>query len=223
MRALIIEDEVDLAHFLAALLKKAGFSADLSHDGEQGSFLGRSNNYDLIITDYTLPKLDGRSVITEIRQDGKNVPILMLSVRSSSLDKVDVLDAGADDYLSKPFAADEFLARVRALVRRPQQIQSNPLQFHDLILDANKFKVSRKNKNIKLTNKEFALLQYLMLNAGQIVPRDVLLEHVWDGETDPFSNTLETHIMRLRQKIDQHKPKLIHNIASRGYKLDLSA
>jgi DNA-binding response OmpR family regulator len=147
----------------------------------------------------------------------------MLSVRSSSLDKVNVLDAGADDYLSKPFAADEFLARVRALVRRPQPIQSNPLQFHDLILDAQKFKVSRKNKNIKLTNKEFSLLQYLMLNAGQIIPRDVLLEHVWDGETDPFSNTLETHIMRLRQKIDQQKPKLIHNIASRGYKLDISA
>ena len=223
MRALIIEDEVDLAHFLASLLKKAGFSTDLSHDGEQGSFLGRSNNYDLIITDYSLPKLDGRSLITEIRQDGKNVPILMLSVRSSSLDKVNVLDAGADDYLSKPFAADEFLARVRALVRRPQHIQSNPLQFHDLILDAQKFKVSRKNKNIKLTNKEFSLLQYLMLNAGQIIPRDVLLEHVWDGETDPFSNTLETHIMRLRQKIDQQKPKLIHNIASRGYKLDISA
>lgn len=223
MRALIIEDEIELAQFLASLLKKAGFACDLSHDGENGSFLGRTNHYDLIITDYSLPKLDGLALIKELRLDGSIAPILMLSVRQNLVDKINVLDAGADDYLSKPFSPDEFMARTRALTRRPQNINIQPFKFHDLTLDVSQFKVFRANRKIRLTNKEFSLLQYLMLNAGKIIPRDIILEHVWNGDADLFSNTLETHIMRLRQKIDCHGRKLIHNIAGRGYKLDINA
>lgn len=223
MRALIIEDEIELAQFLASLLKKAGFACDLSHDGEHGSFLGRTNHYDLIVTDYSLPKLDGLALIKELRLDGSITPILMLSVRQNLVDKINVLDAGADDYLSKPFSPDEFMARVRALIRRPQNINIQPLNFHDLTMDVSQFKVIRGNRKIKLTNKEFSLLQYFILNAGKIIPRDIILEHVWNGDADLFSNTLETHIMRLRQKIDCHGKKLIHNIAGRGYKLDINA
>ncbi len=219
MRILIIEDEIDLAKLLASIMKRDGHITDIANDGERGSFLARTNHYDLVITDYVLPKLDGYNVIKEIRADGRSVPILMLSIRQSLNDKVDVLDAGADDYLPKPFASEELLARVRALLRRPNQAAIGPLNFHDLRLEPDTFRVHRGKREIKLTNKEFALLQHLMTNAEKIISRDSLLEHVWDGETDPFSNTVETHILRLRRKIDNQGKKLIHNIAGRGYRL----
>jgi len=223
MRILVIEDEKDLAGFIASLLKKTGLAVDTTDDGENGSFLARTNNYDLIITDYILPRLDGYNIIKEIRADGRQVPILMLSVRQSVADKIGALNIGADDYLTKPFATDELLARVKALLRRPAQIKIKPLIFHDLSLEPESFQVCRGGKNIRLTNKEFALLQYLLLNAGRIISRETLLEHIWNGEIDPFSNTVETHILRLRRKIDNQGRKLIHNIAGRGYKLDWQA
>lgn len=223
MRLLIIEDEKNLADLLASLLKKAGFAVDTAGDGEQGSFMARTQIYDLIITDYVLPKLDGASVIKEIRSDGREVPIIMLSVRQSTIDKINVLDSGADDYLAKPFSTEELLARIRALLRRPQSIKEEKLTFADLELEPSSFKVKRGEKEIRLTNKEFSLLQHLLINAGKIVTRESLLEHVWSGDVDPFSNTLETHILRLRRKIDAQEPKLIHSIIGRGYKLDLIA
>lgn len=223
MRLLIIEDEKNLADLLASLLKKAGFAVDTAGDGEQGSFMARTQIYDLIITDYVLPKLDGASVIKEIRSDGREVPIIMLSVRQSTIDKINVLDSGADDYLAKPFSTEELLARIRALLRRPQSIKEEKLTFADLELEPSSFKVKRGEKEIRLTNKEFSLLQHLLINAGKIVTRESLLEHVWSGDVDPFSNTLETHILRLRRKIDAQEPKLIHSIIGRGYKLDMSA
>lgn len=221
MRILIIEDEKDLAKFLAALLKKNGFVADVSHDGNHGSFLARTHEYDLIITDYVLPGLDGGSIIKEIRADGQSTPILMLSARQSIADKVDILNIGADDYIAKPFSRDELLARVQALLRRPKQIEHDEIIFHDIKLDSKLFQVERRGEKIHLTNKEFALLQYLLQHAGRIVSRETLLEHVWNGDTDPFSNTVETHILRLRRKIDNKKKKLIHSVIGRGYKLDL--
>lgn len=221
MRALVIEDEIDVANAISSLLKKIGFVYDIAQDGEKGSFLARTNNYDIIISDYTMPKMDGFSVIKEIREDDCSAPILMLSIRQNLEDKVNILDVGADDYLCKPFSADEFIARVKALTRRPQRINKQPLKFHDLSLDSDNFKVFRNNKEIKLTNKEFSLLRYLMNHPGRIIPRDVILEHVW-GDVDLFSNTLETHIMRLRQKVDRRGKKLIYNIVGRGYKLDVN-
>lgn len=220
MRVLIIEDDLDLASTQASILKKSGFACDLCQDGEHGAFLGKTNAYDLIVTDYSLPKLDGLNIIKEIRQDGRKMPIIMITVRQGCVDKIDVLDSGADDYLCKPFSPDEFMARVRALIRRPLTLKIDPFKFDDLILDASTFEVKRGKKQVKLTNKEFSLLQYLIINSGKIIPRDTILEHVWNGDADLFSNTLETHIMRLRQKIDCHGKKLIHNVAGRGYKLD---
>lgn len=220
MHILLIEDERDISRLINIILTKAGYAVDLAADGERGSFLARTNDYDLVITDYVMPKLDGFNVIKEIRQDNINVPILMLSVRQSIQDKVDVLKIGADDYLAKPFAADELLARVQALMRRPTTLKLGPLIFRDLTLDPQLFRVKRGNKEIRLTNKEFSLLHYLIINAGRVIPRDTLLEHVWGGEIDPFSNTLETHILRLRRKIETGSSKLIHNIAGRGYTLD---
>jgi DNA-binding response OmpR family regulator len=208
MRALIIEDETNVANSLYSLLKKSGFATDIAYDGEQGSFLARSNNYDLIITDYILPKMDGFNVIKEIRDDGCSSPILMLSMRKSLEDKISVLEVGADDYLSKPFFPAEFVARAKALTRRPPQINMDPLVFHDLRLELDTFRVTRNNKTIRLTNKEFSLLHYFMTHPTKIISRDLILEHVWNGDMDPFSNTLETHIMRLRQKIDKNGRRL---------------
>jgi DNA-binding response OmpR family regulator len=222
MRALIIEDDTGVANSLYTTLKQAGFAADIAYDGEQGSFLARSNNYDLIITDYVMPKMDGFNMIKEIREDGCSAPILMLSVRISIDDKVNILDIGADDYLCKPYIPEEFIARAKALTRRPPQINMDPVIFHDLRLEIDTFRVTRNNKVIRLTNKEFSLLHHFMTHPTKIISRDSILEHVWNGEIDPFSNTLETHIMRLRQKIDKTGPKLIHNITGRGYKLDIN-
>ncbi|MCF7860175.1 response regulator transcription factor [Patescibacteria group bacterium] len=220
MRVLLIEDEEDLAAFIVSLLKKSGLAGDYASDGGRGSFLARTNHYDLVITDYILPKLDGRSLIKEIRDDGRQMPILMLSVRQSAADKSDVLDVGADDYLSKPFSSEELLARVRALGRRSPNIKNRILTFRNLKLDPDTFRVSKGSQNIKLTNKEFSLLQYLMLNAEHVVSREILLDHVWDDEVDSFSNTVETHILRLRRKIESKGEKIIHTVVGRGYRLD---
>lgn len=220
MRILIIEDEIGVAETLYSIFKKSGFAADVAHEGERGSFLARSNNYDVIITDYTMPKMDGFNVIKEIRADGCSTPILMLSVRQSLEDKINILEVGADDYLCKPFSPSELIARVKALSRRQAQINIDPLTFNDITLEISTFKVVRNGKTIRLTNKEFSLLHCFMSNPGKIISRSSLLERVWDEDIDPFSNTLETHIMRLRHKIEKEGPRLIFNITGRGYKLD---
>ncbi|PKM89199.1 DNA-binding response regulator [Candidatus Falkowbacteria bacterium HGW-Falkowbacteria-2] len=221
MRILLVEDEPNLSRLITSLLTRAGFAVDAADDGERGSFLARTNNYDLVITDYIMPRLDGYNLIKEIRHDGIATPILMLSVRQSTEDKVSVLNIGADDYLPKPFAGEELVARVNALLRRPTNLRSGILTFQDLSLDPQLYRVKRGTKEIRLTNKEFSLLHYLLLNSGKMISRDNLLEHVWGGEIDPFSNTVETHILRLRRKLEGKGKKLIHNVAGRGYTLDL--
>ncbi len=220
MRILLIEDHVDLRTTLQTRLQEECFVVDSASDGEQGSFLARTNDYDLIILDNHLPKKNGIEVCKEVRQSKKHIPIIILSVLDDTDQKVELLEAGADDYLTKPFVFSELMARMRALLRRPKDIIQSVFQIDDLFLDSQKHEVRRHGKEIYLTKKEFMLLEFLLRHSGSVVSRGDILEHVWDVSADPFSNTIETHILSLRKKIDtEGKIKLIHNISGRGYKI----
>ncbi len=220
MRILIIEDEKEIINFLKPSLEAENFIVDAVEDGEAGSFVARTNDYDLIILDIGLPKKEGYQVCQEIREDGKKMPIIMLSVKSEVRTKVELLSIGADDYLTKPFSFEELLARIKALLRRPQKIEEAVLQLNDLSLDIASQIVQCGEKEIYLTRKEFALLEYLMKNQGKVLSRGMIMEHVWDMNADPFSNTIETHILNLRRKIERRNAKrLIHTVPGRGYKI----
>ena len=222
MRILIVEDEKEIRNFLKKSLESECFVVDTAEDGERGSYLARTNDYDLITLDNIMPKKSGVEVCREIRKDGKNAPILILSVKSETTTKVDLLNAGADDYLTKPFSLDELIARIKALLRRPQEVENELLKIDDLTIDTAKQIVKRGNKEIYLTRKEFTLLKYLLKNKSFVLSRNMIMEHVWDMSADPFSNTIESHILSLRKKIDHgHKTKLIQTIPGRGYKIDL--
>lgn len=222
MRILIVEDEEKIALFLKSSLEAEFFATDVARDGEQGTFMALTTDYDVIILDYMLPKKKGIEVCEAIRAEGKTTPILMLSVESSSNLKAELLNAGADDYITKPFALEELMARVRALLRRPQQIQKTALVIDTLICDSARYHISRGGHAVRLTPKEFSLLEYLMRNEGIVLSRPMILEHVWDEHADPFSNTIESHILSLRKKIDlSDEVKLIHTIPGRGYVLEV--
>ncbi len=221
MRILLIEDEKGIVDFLKPSLEAEPFVVDIAIDGERGSYLGRTNDYDLIVLDNILPKKNGLEVCKEIRKAGKTLPILVLSVKTETITKIELLNAGADDYLSKPFSLEELRARIRALLRRPKQIESEILTINDLTLDMKRCAVRRGKKEIYLTRKEFMLLEYLIRNPGIVLSRGMIMEHVWDMNADPFSNTIESHILSLRRKINfPGKKKLIHTISGRGYKID---
>lgn len=226
MRILIIEDEKDTKEFLTKSLKEKGFAVDMTEDGEHGSFLARTNDYDLILLDYGLPNKDGFTVCEEIRKQDhdkrKHVPIIMISVAGQVSHKVQGLSTGIDDYVTKPFFIEELLARMQAVLRRPQVSQGALIEIDNLSIDTTKQSVMRGKESIYLTRKEFSLLEYLARHSGQVLSRSAIAEHVWDINADPFSNTIETHILNLRKKIDrQHKHKLIHSVPGRGYKIDL--
>lgn len=220
MRILVVEDQQEISDFLVKALKAELFVVDVASDGERGSYLGRITEYDLIILDNILPKKSGLEVCLDIRASGKTTPILMLSVKEGIDTKVNLLNAGADDYLTKPFSLPELIARIRALLRRPIQTTHEVFSVGDLTLDTKRHVVRRGTTEIYLTRKEFMLLEYLMRNAGTVLSRAMLLEHVWDVNTDPFSNTIEAHIMSLRKKIgDTKKNRIIHTLPGRGYKI----
>lgn len=217
-----MEDEKDINNFIKVSLEAECFAVDSAEDGEAGSYLARTNDYDIIILDNMLPKKNGVEIIKEIRKEGKTVPVIMLSVRSETTTKVDLLNSGADDYLTKPFSFQELLARIRALLRRPKNIEKDIINIEDLTVDYVKHKVKRAKEEIYLTKKEFMLLEYLLRNKGTVLSRGMILEHVWDMNADPFSNTVESHILNLRKKIDlPDKNKLIHTIPGRGYKIEV--
>ena len=221
MKILVVEDEKEIRNYIKSSLEAECFVVDTAADGERGAYLAKINDYDLITLDNVMPKKTGMEVCKEIRAGGKNTPILILSVKSETTTKVDLLNAGADDYLTKPFSIDELLARIRALLRRPKEIEEDILKIDNLELDINKHIVRRGGKDIYLTRKEFAFLEYLMKNKGNMLSRGMIMEHVWDMSVDPFSNTIEAHIMSLRKKIDQPgMKKLIHTVQGRGYKID---
>lgn len=220
MRILVVEDEEKIATFLKEALEAEYFAVDVAPDGERGSYFARTNDYDLIVLDNLLPKKEGSEVCREIRAAGKTVPILIVSVRVGTSDKVDLLDAGADDYLTKPFALEELMARARALLRRPQELEGDVLEIEDIVLNTKTGSVRKGDEELHLTRKEFMLLQYLMRNPGIVLSRGMILEHVWDMDVDIFSNTIESHIMSLRRKLgDRGESRMIQTISGRGYRM----
>lgn len=209
-----------MAEALVKGLREQGYAVDLAVDGEAALELAEINRYDAIVLDILLPKRDGFSVCGALRRQGLSVPVLMLTARDSVEDRVTGLDAGADDYLTKPFAFKELLARLRALMRRPREARPPQLQLADLVVDTASRQVTRRNRPIRLTAKEYALLEFLMTHAGEIVTREQISEHVWDESYDPFSNLIEVYIQRLRRKIDLGSgPRLIHTCRGSGYML----
>lgn len=222
MRILVVEDEHKIANAIQKGLKQESYAVDVAYDGESGFDLASTEEYDLIILDLMLPKMDGLQVCKNLRTQHNHVPILILTAKGQVEDKVTGLDAGADDYLPKPFAFEELLARVRALSRRPRNAQETILKFDDLELNTNTYEVVRQQKKIKLSKKEYSLLEYLLRNANKIVTKDQITQHVWDYEADILPNTVEVYIGYLRRKIDKAFPKasqLIHTVRGFGYKL----
>lgn len=220
MKALLIEDDQEICRSLQMFLKEKNIILDISHDGESGLNMALINSYDLILLDYNLPTLNGSEIIKALRQEKKHLPIIMLTVRSNLEDKVNLLEQGADDYLTKPFSLSELLARIKAVTRRPPIIKDKILKIKNLEVDSDKFLVKKNGKNIKLRTKEFSLLVYLLENKGRFLSRQDIIEHVWDENADPFSNTIEVHIMKLRKKIETKRERFIFTLSNRGYKID---
>jgi len=215
---LIVEDDISTRNVLRMGFEELSYAVDEAGDGEAGSYLARINKYDLIILDNVLPKKSGKMVCEEIRQAGVTSPILSLSCRNEVNTKIDLLNSGADDYMTKPFSFAELQARIKTLLRRPHKIQDIVLKEGTVSLNTNTHDVIHQNKKLYLTRKEFSLLELLMKNAGKIVTRSTIMESVWDINADPFSNTIETHIRNLRAKLKDKNKSLIRNIPGRGYK-----
>ena len=221
MKVLVIEDDRQAASYLAKGLKEAGHVVDVANDGKEGLFLAGSEHYDVMIVDRMLPGRDGLSLVEILRATGNDTPVLFLSALGSVDDRVKGLKAGGDDYLTKPFAFSELLARIEVLVRRRSAAQpQTKLTVADLELDLLSRTVKRAGKPIELLPREFALLEFMMRNAGSVVTRTMMLENVWDYHFDPQTNVIDVHIARLRQKIDKDFPTpLIHTVRGAGYSL----
>lgn len=220
MRILVVEDETKVASFIRRALEEESYAVDVCEDGAQGLDLARSGNYDLVILDLMLPGLSGMEVLKAIRKERISVPVLILTARSQVDQRVQGLDAGADDYLTKPFAIEELLARVRVLLRRGSGEAAGLLQVDDLALNPATREVTRGGRKIELTTKEYALLEYLMRNAGRVLTRPMIAEHVWNLDFDTFTNVIDVYVNYLRNKIDRGRErKLIHTIRGSGYTL----
>ena len=228
MRLLLVEDDARIARFVAKGLREQTYAVDVSATGDDALYQAAINTYDLVILDVMIPGRDGFSVCRELRKAGQRVPILMLTARDAVEDRISGLDSGADDYLTKPFEFRELLARLRALLRRSGELRPAKITVADLVLDTGAQSVSRNGQTVPLTAKEYALLEFLARNAGRVVGRAEIAEHVWDETFDPFSNLIEVYINRVRRKIDADSPKpLLHTRRGAGYLLgsaaDLSA
>jgi two-component system, OmpR family, response regulator len=221
MRLLLVEDDLKIASFISKGLEQAGFAVDVVHDGEEGLRLALSEPYDIAIIDIMLPLLDGLTLIERLRHQKIDLPVLILSAKSSVDDRVKGLQTGSDDYLIKPFAFSELLARVYALIRRPSRaMEPTRLTVGDLSIDLLTHKAIRADMVIDIQPREFALLEYLMRNAGRIVSKTMIMEHVWDYNFDPQTNIIEVSVCRLRDKIDRpFNKKMIHTVRGVGYAL----
>lgn len=224
MRVLVIEDEHKITRALKKALEQEKYAVDVAYDGDEGYAMASTEPYDVMIIDRMLPgSYDGVSIVQSLRKEKVHTPVLLLTALGSVRDRTDGLDSGADDYLVKPFALEELLARIRALLRRPSQQQPSVLTAGDLTLDTVSFEVTRDNKSIQLTSKEFALLEYLLRNQGRPLSKEVIISHVWDYDADILPNTVEVYIRYLRAKIDQpFSTSLIQTVRGFGYKLQAS-
>lgn len=218
MRILVVEDEKKVASFLKKGLEEEYYAVDCAYDGEEALFMAGVNDYDLMLLDIMLPKIDGLEVLKGVRQKGLTIPVLMLTAKDSVEDVVRGLDAGGDDYLTKPFAFVELLARVRALLRRKEREPGGELKMADLVLDPVTHMVRRGEQEIDLTAKEYALLEYLMRHPNRVVTRTMISEHVWDYHFDPMTNVIDVYVNHLRKKVDlDSSRRLIHTIRGVGY------
>lgn len=222
MRILVVEDEHKIANSIKKGLEQEGYAVDVAYDGGEGFDLADSEDYDIVVLDLLLPEMDGVTLCKKLREDAIHTPILMLTAKGELSDKVDGLNAGADDYLVKPFAFEELLARVRALSRRPKMSLNSTLIFQDLSLDTQTFLVKRGERLINLSKKEFSLLEYLLRHPETVLTKNQIIGHVWDYDSDILPNTVEVYIGYLRDKIDRpfkNEPSLIHTIRGFGYKI----
>jgi DNA-binding response OmpR family regulator len=220
MRMLVIEDEAKVAKFIQRGLVAERYSVDVAEDGRRGLDLATSYHYDLVILDLMLPELDGTEVLRRLRATNPSVPVLVLTARDALSDKISHLEAGADDYITKPFAFAELVARTKALLRRGPVNRSNVVRIADLEVDRLTQQVKRGGKRIELTSKEYALLEYLIVNPERVLSRNMILEHVWDQSFDGFSNIVDVYVGHLRSKIDDgFEPKLLKTVRGVGYVL----
>lgn len=218
MKILIIDDDIELANYLKESFISNTNNVDTAYNGTDGSYLARVNMYDVVIIDYSLPDKSGLIVCSEIRNAGSNCAIIFLSMNQNSQNKVACLEAGADDYMTKPFSLEELNARIKALLRRPRKIESAILVYNDLILDIKKQEIKKSGIGIYLTRTEYNILEFLLRNKGMIVSRSMIMEYVWSAESDPFSNTVEAHITNLRKKLGKNNDEeIIRNVTGRGY------
>jgi heavy metal response regulator len=221
MRVLFVEDDKNIAHFVKKGLEENYLTVDMAYDGEEGLYLASHERYDLLILDIMLPKMNGIGILKSIRERGINTPVIFLTAKDTERDIVQGLNVGADDYMVKPFSINELLARVRAILRRGKTELVSELTVADLTMDSKTHKVFRGGRRIDLTPKEYALLEYLMRNEGQVLTRTMISECIWDYHFDSLTNVVDVHIYHLRNKIDKDfKPKLLHTIKGVGYVLE---
>lgn len=220
MRILLVEDDARVASFIRRGLREEDYTVDAAKDGEEALFLAQTGEYDLVILDLMLPKKAGLEVLRTLRAERVSVPVLILTAKDERGDKVKGLDAGADDYLTKPFGFEELLARVRALLRRRGDMVPTVLRADNLEMDTLRHRVMRGGRELQLTSREYALLEFFLRHTNHVVTRTMLAEHVWEHDFDPMSNVIDVHVARLRHKVDEGFPrKLLQTIRGRGYQL----
>lgn len=219
MRILLIEDDIDLAKALVESLNDHNIVVDTCNDGESGSYIARTNNYDLILLDNILPKKLGINICKELRNLNDKTPILFMSIQDDVSDKISFLDAGADDCIAKPFSTNELVARIKAIARRSYDIKQNIITLDDVTINRENFTVHKKGKSVYFTRKEFMILEQIAEKPGKVITRSEIMDKVWKKDFNQFSNTIETHIRNIRKKIDGKNNKKIETIPGRGYRL----
>lgn len=219
MRILLIEDDIELAKILIECLKSEHMTVDTCHEGDTGSYVARTNSYDLILLDQILPKKIGTEVCRELRRSYIKTPILIMSVHCTTEDRIEYLNSGADDCIAKPFSIAELVMKIKTLARRPYDIKESVITIDDVTINADTLTVSKNGKGLYFTRKEFLILEQIAKKPGQVVSRMDIMDHVWSKDFDPFSNTIETHIRNIRKKIGDKKNTKIETVPGRGYRV----